>query len=348
MRIIQEPALDFEDVLIEPKRSSINSRKDVKLERTFTFVHSRREWTGLPIMVANMSCVGTFEMFQYTWAQRAIVALHKHYTADEYVNFFSKLDDDQINYVFYSIGMRDEDVEKLQYVFETVCGRIVNINIDVPNGHIEGFIEFVNKVRRLFPNQTISAGNVANPSVAEALIQAGADIVKAGIGPGAMCTTRLKTGVGVPQLTCIMECADAVHGLNGHLIGDGGLKHAGDFAKGFGAGADFLMAGSFFSGYLGNSIVINGKEYLEMYGMSSTKANDKYAGGLKKYRAAEGREALIPRKSGSLMNVFQDICGGLRSAATYIGARELKHFGKCMTFRIVRRQINASMEKHEK
>ena len=172
----------------------------------------------------------------------------------------------------------------------------------------------------------------------EELILSGADIVKVGIGPGSVCTTRIKTGVGYPQLSSIMECADAAHGLGGHIIADGGCTSPGDVAKAFGGGADYVMLGGMLAGHdEGRGEVIEGK--VQFYGMSSKAANEKHFGGLKEYRASEGRDVQIPYK-GKVGDSIKEILGGLRSACTYVGANKLKRLSKCTTFIRCTQQFN--------
>jgi GMP reductase len=189
----------------------------------------------------------------------------------------------------------------------------------------------------------------------EELILAGADIVKVGIGPGSVCTTRIQTGVGYPQLSAVIECADAAHGLGGHIIADGGCTCPGDVAKAFAAGADFVMLGGMLAGhdegggdiitktYLTNEIDTEGlygdigsqikvdKQFVQFYGMSSKSANDKHFGGLKDYRSSEGRTVLVPYR-GAVANTVQEILGGVRSTCTYVGAKKIKQLPKCATF----------------
>lgn len=348
MRIETDIKLNFEDVLLRPKRSVISSRSEVDLTRTFKFLHSQREWSGIPIMAANMTTIGTFEMALALEKHQIVTALHKHYSISELETFYSN-PDFNYDYVFYSVGMQTSDLDKLEILKSNskITKNLYQINVDVPNGYSENFVEYIKSLRQKFPDCTISAGNVCTGEMTEALILAGADICKIGIGGGSACLTRLKTNVGYPQLSAIIECADAAHGVGGHIIGDGGIVNVGDFASGFAGGADFLMAGSMFSGHLGQIHEIDGKQYLEFYGMSSKKANDAYAGGLKKYRTSEGRELLIPYR-GPLDDKIQDILGGLRSTGAYIGATSLKNFSKCATFiRVQGSKLNTSLAKYD-
>ena len=175
----------------------------------------------------------------------------------------------------------------------------------------------------------------------------GADIVKVGIGPGSVCTTRIQTGVGYPQLSAVMECADAAHGLGAHIIADGGCTCPGDVAKGFGAGADFVMLGGMLAGHKeggGTVIEKNGKKFIEFYGSSSEEANEKHYGGLANYRSSEGKKVKLPLKT-SIDKTIRDILGGVRSSCTYVGAPSLKQLSKCTTFVRVNSQYNDTFGK---
>ena len=331
MRLLNEIQLDYDNVLIRPHRSNLVSRKEVKLTRKMKFKHSQAEWTGIPIMAANMDTTGTFEISNVFEENTMFTCLHKHYDLEElYAHFFEPR-----QYSSYSMGITDADVHK----WEKLKGRLPKGNIkyvciDVANGYTERFIEFVKKFREENPEITIIAGNVVTADITEELILAGADMVKVGIGPGSVCTTRLKTGVGYPQLSAVIECADAAHGLDGHIVADGGCKNPGDVAKAFAAGADFVMLGGMLAGHEesgGETTVKDGKMYKYFYGMSSEKANHTYSGGMQDYKASEGREVLIPFK-GSVSETIQEILGGLRSTCTYVGASQLKHLTKRTTF----------------
>lgn len=344
MRFENEIYYDFADVLIKPKRSTLTSRKDVDVTRTFKMKHSGEIFTVTPIIAANMDTVATFELALEFERLGLMTALHKHYSIDDLVDFFATK---QPNHIWYSMGVTDNDLAKYQLVQQTLMEqhsyRIKKVCIDVPNMYSEYCIEFVKRFRGNEQDITLLAGNVATAEQTEQLILSGVDAVKLGVGPGAACTTRLQTGVGVPQLSCVIECADAAHGLGGHVCSDGGITCPGDLAKALGAGSDFVMMGSVFAAHAENSTPdSNGMSIF--YGMSSKTANDKYAGGLKTYRASEGRELKIPHR-GPVENTVREYLGGLRSMMTYIGARELKHISKCTTFIKVNRQLNTSLLK---
>ena len=318
MRIIDDIKLDFNDVLITPKRSQLISRKDADLTRKFTFKHSRREWTGVPIVASNMDHTGTIQMFNVMSEHDMLTALCK----------FIDFPQDGFQYLMKTVGI-DTDFD-----FPTpnwLC-------IDVANGYTERFIAHVLNARRLHPDSIIVAGNVCTPEATEQILLAGADIVKIGIGPGSVCTTRKMTGVGYPQLSCIIECADAAHGLGGHVMSDGGCVSPGDIAKAFGAGADFVMLGGMLAGHDECKGEVENNT-MTFYGMSSDDAQLKYYGEKRAHRAAEGKTVCVPYR-GSIKDTLQDILGGLRSACTYAGAKNLKSLSKCTTFVKVNRQLN--------
>ena len=340
MRIEQEIKLDFKDVLIRPKRSTLTSRAEVDISREFVFLHSKRKYHGIPIIAANMDATGTFEMARTLAKHKLSAALHKHYSEPELLAFFAE--QPPTTPAFYSMGITQPDFEKFKRVMEQSNGSIQNVCIDVANGYTKAFISFIQKLRNAYPEITIMAGNVVTGEMTEELILDGVDIVKVGIGPGSVCTTRRMSGVGYPQLSAIIECADAAHGLHGLICADGGCTSPGDLAKAFGAGADFIMLGGMLAGHdeCGSDIVErDGVKKMRFYGMSSREAMQKYAGGVADYRASEGKEVLLDYR-GPVENTLQDILGGVRSACTYVGARQLKELSKRTTFVRVTQQLN--------
>lgn len=341
MRIEYEIKLGFKDVMFRPKRSTLKSRSEVDLEREFTFMHTGKQWTGVPVIAANMDTVGTFEMAEELAKEKMITAIHKHYSVEEWDNFLENKPKEFYQYIALSTGTGKSDEEKIK----TICDRHPEIEflcIDVANGYSEHFVEFVQKTRKSFPEKIIIAGNVVTGEMVEELLLAGADIIKVGIGPGSVCTTRVKTGVGYPQLSAIIECADAAHGLGGQIIADGGCKVPGDVAKAFGGGADFVMLGGMLAGHDesgGEIIEDEGKKFRLFYGMSSKTAMDKHAGGVAEYRASEGKTVKVPYK-GPVSETVKDILGGVRSTCTYVGASKLKELSKRTTFIRVAEQHN--------
>ena len=365
MRLETEIKLDYKNVLIRPKRSTLGSRKIVDLSRGFTFVNykgpmldndAEKHYRGIPIMASNMDGVGTFEMADTLANEQIMTCLVKTYEVMDLVNFFDGIENDNNNrteYVALSIGITDKDHEKFRNVYEQVDSKLKYVCIDVANGYSERFVKFVRDFRNLYPEIVIIAGNVVTGEMTEELILSGADIVKVGIGPGSVCTTRIQTGVGYPQLSAVIECADAAHGLGGHIIADGGCTCPGDVAKAFAGGADYVMLGGMLAGHDegGGEIVtkhtatggayktpegtyipyFEEQKFVQFYGMSSRAANDKHFGGLKDYRSSEGREVMVPYR-GAVRSTLQDILGGLRSTCTYAGAQRLKHLSKCTTF----------------
>jgi len=334
MRIEDEVKLDFRDVLIRPKRSTLSSRKEVDLQRSYKFKHSQTEWTGIPIMASNMDGVGTLSMAKSLWDFRMFTCLIKTYSEDDLFDYVTEIGG---NYFAVSTGTNSNDFRRLSRIINAYP-EIHFICIDVANGYSEHFGDYVADVREAFPHCTIIAGNVVTADMTQELILRGADIIKVGIGPGSVCTTRVQTGVGYPQLSAIIECADAAHGLGAHIIADGGCVCPGDVSKAFGAGADFVMLGGMLAGHdEGGGTVEDGK--VTFYGMSSDTAMNKHNGGVAEYRSSEGRTVEIPYK-GPVNRTVLDLLGGLRSACTYVGAPTLKQLSKCTTFVRVNRQIN--------
>jgi len=341
MRIEYDIKLGFKDVMFRPKRSTLSSRSQVKLERTFRLKHTNTEWTGIPVMAANMDTVGTFEMSLALYDKKLFTAIHKHYSLEEWNNFMTQAPKGIEDFIAVSSGTGSHDLEKIVQVI-SANPQLRFICIDVANGYSEHFVAFVKKTRTKFHDKVIIAGNVVTGEMVEELLLAGADIIKVGIGPGSVCTTRVKTGVGYPQLSAIIECADAAHGLGGQIISDGGCSTPGDVAKAFGAGADFVMLGGMLAGHDesgGELIEKNGKKVKQFYGMSSTTAMDKHAGGVADYRASEGKTVEVPYR-GQVENTLLDILGGVRSTCTYVGASQLKELTKRTTFIRVAEQEN--------
>jgi GMP reductase len=366
MRIEEDIKLDFKDVLIRPKRSTLSSRKEVDLVRTFKFKHSGWEWTGVPIMAANMDGVGTVDMAKALYKHQMFTCLVKTYDESDLFDLVGNFGG---KYFAVSTGTNEKDFLRLSRIINSYP-EIKFICMDVANGYSDHFGDYVEEVREAFPDKTIIAGNVVTADMTQELILRGADIVKVGIGPGSVCTTRIQTGVGYPQLSAIIECSDAAHGLGGHIIADGGCTCPGDVAKAFGAGADFVMLGGMLAGHdEGGGEIISKlietdelqarkrelpdgqiewtwtgnkteeKKYMQFYGMSSDTAMNKHNGGIANYRSSEGRTVTVPYR-GSVNNTVLDLLGGLRSTCTYVGANTLKNLSKCTTFVRVTQQFN--------
>ena len=371
MRIEHEILLDYSDVLIRPKRSTLTSRKDVDLARKFVFRNytpnfpentESEHYHGVPIMASNMDGVGTFAMAETLSKQGIFTCLVKTYSKEELSDFFNNANHDITSSVAMSVGTSNTDYDKFVQVYGRVGSKLKYLCIDVANGYSEAFVSHVSNIRKIYPHIVIIAGNVVTADQTQELILNGADIVKVGIGPGSVCTTRIQTGVGYPQLSAVIECADAAHGLGGHIIADGGCTCPGDVAKAFAAGADFVMLGGMLAGHdEGGGEVINrafktseihydtgeevveAKQFVKFYGMSSDAANTKHFGGLKDYRSSEGREVLVTYR-GAVSNTIQNILGGIRSTCTYVGASALKQLTKCTTFVRVNNQFNKTYE----
>ncbi len=339
MRIEYDVKYDFRDVLIRPKRSVLKTRADVSLTREFKFRHAPVTWSGVPIIASNMDHTGTFNMAKALAEHQLMTAMDKFISADEWLAF-GKQHPELRNHYFVSVGVSEADFKKLEIIMKDLKAPF--ICLDVANGYTERFVSCLEHLRETYPDAVIMAGNVVTGEMVEELILSGADIVKIGIGPGSVCTTREKTGVGYPQLSAIIECADAAHGLGGLVCADGGCTTPGDVAKAFAAGADFVMLGGMFAGHdecLGSITEENGKKFKRFYGMSSSEAMEVHHGSVADYRASEGRSVNVPYR-GPVKNTVLDILGGIRSTCTYVGAHRLKELSKRTTFIRVERQLN--------
>jgi GMP reductase len=336
MKILDDVKLDFSDVLLLPKRSQYSSRSEVSLERTFKFKYSPYTWTGVPIMVSNMDTTGTIEMALELQKHKVLTCLHKYYTSVELLN--SRLDKE---YYAVSTGINDNDLLNLEEIVNNVDPKF--ICIDVANGYMSKFIEKCKEIRDKYPEKILIAGNVCtSQGVLDLVMNGKVDIIKVGIGSGSCCTTRKQTGIGMPQLSAVIECADTAHGLDAHIISDGGLQVVGDFSKAYGAGADFVMSGSMFAGHneSGGELIVEGeKTFKVFYGMSSSNAMNKYSGGVAKYRSSEGKAVKIEHR-GPVEETILNIQGGIRSCMTYLGAKKIKDIPKCASFVRVNRQLN--------
>jgi GMP reductase len=346
MKIETTPQLDFHNVLIRPKRTTICSRSEVDLEREFTFAHSTLKWKGVPIIAANMDTTGTFEVYDKLSKHKMITCLNKFHTIKDFEK--RKNAGNPLNPDFFMIST-GIDERNMSYLCEMVQYTNAKwICVDVANGYMTQVVTFCEKLRVVFPDKIIVAGNVATREMVEELIINGkVDGVKIGIGPGSACLTRLKTGVGVPQLSAIIDCADAAHGCGGFIVGDGGITCPGDMAKAFGGGADFVMCGGVFAGHdenPGELIEKDGEKFKLFYGMSSQHAMEKHYGKMEKYRSSEGRCIKVKYK-GPLENTILDYLGGIRSTCAYINAHKIKHMSKCVTFVVVSQQLNTYLVK---
>ena len=339
MRIEQDIKLDYKDVLFKPKRSKLESRRDVDLSRTFKF-HYGNEWTGVPVMASNMDGVGTFAMAKKLQNHKMITVMRKHYTVDDWTKNAKGV---KMKYLSVCTGtgvIWDPDAPDYATMKAVLAmyPDIKFITVDVANAYHENYADFISRLRDEYPDKTIIAGNVISAEMTEELITKGADIVKCGIGPGSVCTTRTMTGVGVPQLSGIIECADAANGIGGHIIADGGCVYPGDVSKAFGAGAHFVMLGGMLAGHdESEGEIVDGK--IQFYGMSSNAAMAVHGTRKDGYRGAEGKVVQLPHR-GPVDPTVIEILGGLRSTCTYIGAKRIKDMPKCTTFVRCTQQVN--------
>jgi len=347
MKILDDVKLDFSDVLLLPKRNQYSSRSQVILERTLKFKYSTYTCTGIPLIVSNMDTTGTIEMAKELQNHKVITCLHKYYTWKDIPADLNK------EYYAVSSGIKDTDLDNLDEIIKNIDPKI--ICLDVANGYMSTFIEKCKSVRNKYPEKIIIAGNICtSEGVLDLVMNGMVDIVKVGIGNGSCCTTRKQTGIGMPQLSAVIECSDTAHGIDAHIISDGGLQVIGDFSKAYAAGADFVMSGSIFASHKesGGELVeekdINGnsKFFKIFYVMSSTTAMNKYSGGVAKYRSSEGKTVKLEYR-GPVENTILEILGGLRSSMTYLGSKKIKDIPKCATFIRVNRQLNQMYRANE-
>ena len=341
MRINNEPKLNFEDVLLQPKRSTLSSRRDVDMTRKFTFRNSGKVMDFLPIFASNMDGVGTFSMAKQMQVHKMMTVITKSTTIDEWrAASGTGLRMQSVSVCTGTNVMWDPDAPDWKTMQEVLKSfpDVKMITVDVANAYHQNMVDFIKKIRDEYPDKVIIAGNVVTPEMTEELIINGADVVKIGIGPGSVCTTRTMTGVGVPQFSAIVDCSDAANGVGGHIMADGGCVYPGDIAKAFGGGAHMVMIGGMLAGHdESEQPVVDGK--IEFYGMSSDTAMNKHSGGVADYRSSEGRTVEIPYR-GPVENTVKDILGGLRSTCTYVGAPTLKQLSKCTTFVRCTQQFN--------
>jgi GMP reductase len=347
MRINTEPKLNFDDVLLQPKRSTLTSRKDVDMTRKFTFRNSGKVMNFTPIFASNMDGIGTFSMAKVLQEYKMMTVITKSTTPEQWkqaVGSGLRLQSVSVctgtNKVFDDNA---EDYRNMQQVLE-MFPDVKMITVDVANAYHQNMVGFINQIREEYPDKVIIAGNVVTPEMTEELIINGADVVKIGIGPGSVCTTRTMTGVGVPQFSAILECADAANGVDGHIMADGGCVHPGDIAKAFGAGSHMVMIGGMLAGHDESEQLVKDNK-IEFYGMSSDRAREVHGKRKDGYRGNEGRLISLPYR-GPVKETVEDILGGVRSACTYIGARRLKDMPKCASFVTTYNNINKVYESY--
>jgi len=345
MRINYDAKLNFEDVLLQPKRSTLTSRRDVDMTRKFTFRNSGKVMNFTPIFASNMDGVGTFSMAKVLQEHKMMTVITKSTTVDEWrAAAGTGLRMQSVSVCTGTNVMWDnnaQDWKTMQEVLKSFPD-IKMITVDVANAYHQNMVDFIKKVREEYPDKVIVAGNVVTPEMTEELIINGADVVKIGIGPGSVCTTRTMAGVGVPQFSAILDCADAANGVDGHIMADGGCTQPGDIAKALGGGAHMVMIGGMLAGHNESEIeVVNGKR--EFYGMSSDRAREKHGKRKDGYRGNEGRHISLPDR-GPVNDTIEDLLGGVRSACTYIGARRLKDMPKCASFVTTHNVINRVYE----
>lgn len=373
MIIHNDIQLDFDDVLIAPQTTTINHRGEVDIVREY----KRLDVFGVPIISANMTQTGTFKVASKLLENQCFATLHKFYKADEIIDFIKQQKEKDIIYgeidgtgcyegnernLFVTVGKRnwEDEFKKIEKIYKET-GALVSVLLDVPNAYIPEITDCVKQLREFMDKQNykgglIAVGNVCSGDEVQKLILAGADFVKVGIGPSPVCDTRIKTGCGRPQLSAIIECANAAHQVGGYIIADGGFKTNADFCKALVAGADMCMSGSMFAGCeesngekiqkwykveeiepdtLKNKVTC--KFFKEYYGMSSFRAQRENYGKVTSTGTSEGVECKLVPYTGPIQNTINDIFGSLRSCGSYIGAKNIKTFSRQGVFYRVNR-----------
>lgn len=339
------PKLDYKDVLIIPtKQSFVESRKLVSLNVKRKFRYSRQEWHGVPILSSNMDTVSDLNTHNILARRNYMTCFPKHFN-----KIWAEKIPDVLKYTdryALSCGLKDiEYVEDIILKLQDMGSPLKFLCIDIANGHLFNMIELCSNLRIKHPYITLIAGNVVTASATEDLIlDGGVDIVKIGIGNSPICTTRIMTGVGYPQLSAVLECAATARSLKAHIIADGGISSSGDIAKAFVAGADFIMLGSMLAAHEESPGEME-DGYKLIYGMSSSIANEKHSGGMMGYKTSEGRIVKVPIK-GPLEETLLKIEGGLASACTYVNAKNLDDLHNNGNFVLVNRQFEQSLEQY--
>lgn len=331
--------LDFCDVLIKPTFTALSSRSEVELLTEISFKHSKQKRVVVPVIAANLSTVGTMHVAKELQKYNCMTALHKHYSKDQLVQFFKNPANKY--HTFYTMGVSKDDRDKFEDVQNILGFEIPNVCIDIANGYMNTFYTYLRDFRKVYPNTVLMAGNVVTSEAVSALDDSGVDIAKVGIGSGGLCVTRRVAGVGRPQLAAIQDC---VSNAKISICSDGGCVYPGDVAKAFCAGSDFVMLGSMLAGHSDPEIDVNPNDgTVEVFGMSSDTAMQRYNGGKKRYRSSEGRTVSVPCR-GPIVDTIEHILGGVRSAGTYVGAAHLKSFHTNSEFYQVNRQLNNYFE----
>ena len=333
--------LDYNDVLINPKPSSKSiTRKDVDIK----IQHNNDKVT--PIIIANMLSTGTYKIANLMTNNGVLTFLHKEYKVKEHLENLEKLR--HTRYVGITSGVQPWDKEKTIEVLSQIPVGFINVDIANVYANVQGMIDTIKLYKDKFPNTTIVAGNICNTLVLDELVNAGADIIKIGVGPGAACKTRSEIGVGVPQLSAVQEISKRAKELGVKTIADGGCVTSGDVCKAIAAGADMVMIAGMVSKSqeCDNIVEIDGKKYVNFYGLGSNKMYSINKPTESEYRPNEGRDLLIP-VTGSILETINQIKGALRSVCTYVGVDDINHLHANTEFIKVNHQINQSLEKYE-
>ena len=339
-KVETELLLDFNDVLIKPKVSDITlTRADVNINIPWASTEAT------PIVIANMMSTGTYKIAKIASKEKVLTFLSKEYTIEEHRKHLPSIDQ---RYIAISSGVREKDLIKTLSILEEFPD-IPAVNVDIANvyANIQGMWETVSEIRNRFPNIIIIAGNIATPEPIADLVDAGANYIKVGVGSGAACKTRSEVGIGIPQLSAIMDCHHHARSYGVKIISDGGCVTAGDVSKAIAAGAELVMIAGMVSHCeeCDNIIDINGDKFVSFYGLGSDKMYSIKKPDQAEYRPNEGRDLMIP-VTGSIVEVIKQIKGALRSTCTYVGAPSINALYNKSVFVRVNNTINRSLERY--
>ena len=339
--MLDDIKLDFDDVLIKPRKSIVPlTRKSVNIEIPWL------DKTAHPVVIANMPSTGTYEIAKHMTPMKVFTFIHKEYKVHEHRENLSMLEDR--SYIAITSGVRDKDVMR---TIEIISGfeDIGMINVDIANvyANVSGMIKAIKTFKEHFPNILLCAGNICDKDLMQTLVDAGADYIKVGVGSGAACITRTEVGVGIPQWSAVRECYEESQKTGCRIISDGGCVTAGDVCKAIAAGADMVMiAGMVSSCYeCSNMVEIDGQQYVNLYGLGSTKQYNIHTISEQEYRPNEGRDLMIPAK-GHIKDIINQILGGLRSVCTYVGVSHITQLSSHAEFIVVNNTHNRSLEKY--
>lgn len=322
--MMQQYAITFDDILMVPSYNHYESRRLVDISMTDK---AGKLTLKLPVMSSNMDTVTESAMANFMSSKGGIGVLHRFMSIENNIAEFKKC----VDTVFVSVGCTDAELERAKALSDVGAHYFC---IDVAHAHAKYVGHTLKQLRKMLPNACIMAGNVATYAGADYLASCGADIIKAGIGGGSVCSTRIKTGFGIPMLTCIQDCARC----DRSIVADGGIRAPGDIVKALAFGADFVMIGGMLAGTAvtpGEIITAkDGKKIKQYRGMASREAQTDFMGGMSDWKTAEGVATDVPYRDDQDL-ILSDIMGGLRSGLTYAGASTIRELQRKLDYRMI-------------